>query len=442
MAAAGAPPGPVAIAQAQGRGGRTPEQTQPVKGRQLSERELSGRFPGKPSRAPAFKIPVAPLGFGAPGPIYLGERYSQVSLDFMGENRLLFTFHIPALLRRDGQDGDERRIRAVLLALPSGTVEAEASWTVHDYARYLWMLQNGRFLLRNRDELFAGGPSLELKPFLIFPGPLLRVELDPTQQFMVTLSREPLAEASKAGAATASSTASDSASTAGPGPAAPQYVLRILRRSTGQVMVVNRLRVTIHLPINSSGYVENLRGKASEWVLNFNDFSGGSRILGDIESTCMPDDEFVSTRELLVTACSAVGGDRLTAMTTDGRDLWAYLTPGTQVWPQLVMAPDGLRIARETLVTDYAVGPTAPLGPGNLRGQLVRVFDAATGDVVLETPASPVFDGGGNVAISPSGRRVAVLNGGAIQVFDLPAPPPLPPPLRQPPRAADGQPAH
>ena len=34
---------------------------------------------------------------------------------------------------------------------------------------------------------------------------------------------------------------------------------------------------------------------------------------------------------------------------------------------------------------------------------------------------SPILDAGGNVAISPSGRRVAVLNGGAIQVFELPA---------------------
>jgi hypothetical protein len=30
------------------------------------------------------------------------------------------------------------------------------------------------------------------------------------------------------------------------------------------------------------------------------------------------------------------------------------------------------------------------------------------------------------VAISASGRRVAVLNAGAIQVFELPAPPALP----------------
>jgi hypothetical protein len=46
--------------------------------------------------------------------------------------------------------------------------------------------------------------------------------------------------------------------------------------------------------------------------------------------------------------------------------------------------------------------------------------------MALEAPASPALDSGGNVAISPSGKRVAVLNAGAIQVFELPAPPPLP----------------
>jgi hypothetical protein len=46
--------------------------------------------------------------------------------------------------------------------------------------------------------------------------------------------------------------------------------------------------------------------------------------------------------------------------------------------------------------------------------------------VALTATASPVLDAGGNVAISPSGRRVAVISGGAIQVFELPAPPPLP----------------
>jgi ABC-type branched-subunit amino acid transport system substrate-binding protein len=60
------------------------------------------------------------------------------------------------------------------------------------------------------------------------------------------------------------------------------------------------------------------------------------------------------------------------------------------------------------------------------------VFNAATGEVAFEAPASPVYDAGGNVAISPSGTRVAVLNAGVIQVFELPAAPPLPATAQKP----------
>ena len=62
----------------------------------------------------------------------------------------------------------------------------------------------------------------------------------------------------------------------------------------------------------------------------------------------------------------------------------------------------------------------------DIKEQSVTVFDAANGDIALVSPLSPILDAGGNVAISPSGRRVALVNNGAIQVFELPAPPPLP----------------
>jgi len=57
---------------------------------------------------------------------------------------------------------------------------------------------------------------------------------------------------------------------------------------------------------------------------------------------------------------------------------------------------------------------------------MLKIYDAADGKVALEAPVSPTFDAGGNVAISPSGRRVALLNGTAIQVFELAAPASLP----------------
>jgi hypothetical protein len=420
LAAAVALPG--AVAAAQNGTGFVPQRSRPLK-----ERVLPGRFLDKPSLAPAWSIPVDALGFAAPGPLYLGARYTMASLDFLDEDHLLFTFHVPGLLRRDSQEGDERQIRAVVLALPSGTVLSDKLWTVHDHERYLWMLNDGHFLLRDRDNLFESDTSLVLKPFLHFPGPLLWLDLDPAQRFLVTGSREPGPAASEPGNVPSPATASapvsaDEQESAQP----PDYVLRILNRASGQVILVSRVRETIHLPINSDGYLESLRGPHDEWELNLNDFTGGSRILGSVESACVPGSEFVSEREVLVTACSDNGEDRLVAMTTDGRSLWANRMPESGIWPQLTMAPGGLRIAREILVVSHEVNAFSPLGMDDIKGQEVTIFDAATGDVALETPASPILDAGGNVAISSSGRRVAVVDAGAIQVFELPAPPPLP----------------
>jgi hypothetical protein len=127
-----------------------------------------------------------------------------------------------------------------------------------------------------------------------------------------------------------------------------------------------------------------------------------------------------------LTTCTLTGQNKLTAITTDSKRLWEALTSGAAIWPMVVKAPNGLRMAREALAITHPVTSSTPLSQDEIKGQLVEVLDAVDGKVVLETAASPILDGGGNVAISPSGRRVAVLSAGAIQLFDLPPPPPLP----------------
>jgi hypothetical protein len=191
----------------------------------------------------------------------------------------------------------------------------------------------------------------------------------------------------------------------------------------------------VRLPINSDGYLDNLRGREDEWVLNLNYFTGGSHILGSVNSTCAPNNEFLSERIVLATGCDTSGAIRLVALTSEGRILWDDLSPATQVWPAQFQSVDGLRIGFETLAVTHGVGPYSPLGDDDIKGQLVRVLNTATGEIVFEAPASPILDIGGNAAISPSGRRVAVVNAGAIQVFELPAPPAIPIP-------ADKQPSH
>jgi hypothetical protein len=394
---------------------------------QGKERPVPERLPEKPSIPPTLTIPVEPLGFSAPGPIYLGQRWTFASLDFLDENRLLFTFRVPGLMHREasGEGGDERQIRAVVLALPEGTVTAEALWTVHDRVRYLWMLKDGHFLLRDRDGLQQGNAALDLKPLLHFPGPLLWMEMDPSQQYLVTSSREPAEAEQKPGDVSSPPTAQASMTVDGEKHGAPDFVVRILRRDSGQVMLVSRTRAAVHLPINSEGYVESLRGNGEQWMMNLNYFTGGSTILGRVNSTCPPNIDFISQRELLVTACENLGAHKLVAMGIDGHRLWEDPISPQAVWPLLAMAPDGSRLARETLIVGHEINAYSPLDSEDIKGQLVRVIDAANGKVSLEAATTPTLDAGGNVAISPSGRRVALLNAGSLEIFDLPAPPPL-----------------
>jgi hypothetical protein len=376
------------------------------------------------SQPAAFSISVEPFGFAAPGAFYQGLRESLVSLDFLDENRLLFTFRAPGLLRRTPGDNDRsRQIRALVLTLPQGAVESEALWTIHAGGRYLWMLGGSHFLLSDGDMLKDGDATLELKPLLHFPGPLLWLETDPAQQLLVTDSREPADTKAKADAVPVPSTAAADVEEHEPrSDNAPDIVLRILRRSSGQVMLVSRVRTVVHLPISSEGYLEALRSSGRDWMLNLNSFTGGSRLLARVNSTCSPPLVFLKRDVVLANACAVQGGRDLIAVSTDGRRLWDAPAPPTQVWPVLVPAPGGAQLARETLTVSHPVDAFSPLSFDDVTGQLVEVFDSATGKLVLKAPAAPVLDGGGNVAISPSGRRVAVLNGGAIQVYELSVP--------------------
>jgi hypothetical protein len=363
---------------------------------QPTKRKLPRRLPNKLSQPPKFSIPVQQLGFSAPGPLYLGQRNSLVSLDFLDEERLLFTFRVPGLIHRGADAEDERQIRAVVLSLPTGAVLAESLWTVHDRNRYLWMLADGRFLLRDRDDLQIGNASLELKPFLHFPGPLLDLEMDPAQRLLVTNSREP----------------SDQT----------DMVVRVLHRDSGQVMLVSRTNATVHLAFNADGYLESLRTKEDKWLLNLKYFGGGSTILGQVDSACSPLLDFIAPRKMLMTTCTDAGERKLVAMGTDGQRLWERQTPRATAWPLLVRSPDGSRIAWEALAISHEVNVSSPLDQEDIKGQMVEILNTSDGGIVLDAQASPVLDAGGNVAISPSGRHAAVLNDGQLQVFELPPP--------------------
>jgi hypothetical protein len=391
---------------------------------ELKDHFLIDRLPEKPTVPPFASIPLDSLDFAAPNPVYIGHRFTMASLDFLDEDHLLFTFRVPGLIRRNpGSEGDqdEHNIRAVVLSIPSRTLDAGALWVLHGRDRYVWPLKDGRFFVRDGRMLSEGDAHLRLRPFLSFPGSLLTLSMDPGENYLLTDSREPVPTPAK--------TSSESGDPADDTSAAsvPDLVLRIFHLDSGEVLNVTRVRTVQEPPLNSHGFLQSLQGYSNHWTIELDDFKGGSTKLAQVVSQCTPTLQFLSEDELLATTCKPEGGYRLTAITTSGQLLWQDTTSSYTVWPVVRRSASGLRFLRETLAVTREVNAFWALVHSDVKAQRIRVFDAATGNLAFEATADPVLDAGGNAAISPTGRRVALLSGGKIQVFNLPAPPPLPP---------------
>lgn len=383
------------------------------------------KFPEKSTIEPTVKIPAEPMGFSIPGTSYLLRQQQLVSLDFLDENRLLFSFHVASGLRERGAEEDqerEQRIHATVVDIASRKAGPEADWTMPDRRRYMWILNDGHFLVRTADGLNEGDAELKTKEYLRWPGRLMWIDMDPQQQYIVANSIESESEEQKP--------AAGATPVEGGKQADKKSVLitRTVRRETGEVIRTAKAPWTsqsVDWPMNSQGYVERSHDKKSTyWLLKVVPYGGNKGwAVGEAESTCPPQYGFVTDTELLISRCDPQEGWRLKAGITAGPTLWETKIGSNTMLPLLMTARNGSRLARETLVLKRSAEKyTNGVRIEDVQGQMVRVIDAETGKVVMEAPVAPVYDGGGNVAISPSGRRIAILNGNAIQVYELPAP--------------------
>ncbi|HEX4286449.1 MAG TPA: hypothetical protein VHZ28_15255 [Terracidiphilus sp.] len=349
-------------------------------------------LPVAPTQAPALTIPVASLGYGAPSRTYLGRHYSLLSLDFLDDDRLLFTFRAPGLLPREANDvPTDYRMKAVVLALPDGKAVSEAVWTLSDRMRYLWVFRDGQFLLRDRDGFEIGDSSLKVRPLFRAVGQFLSVDVDPAQKVLAAKSSEP---------------------------GSSDVTVRIVDRASGQIRQTNQFPAAQQFSINSQGQLGTVHNKYDKWSFTLNAFDGGSKVLAHFDSNCVPNAAFIGDEEILVAGCNNYHIPKLTAVSSSGQVVWDSEMPVSYLTPLLVVGAK--RFVRESILFKKPLtATTATTWVKVVKGQVVRVYESYTGKLLLEVPVSPVLDGGGNVAISPNGQRIAVLNNGSIQVFEV-----------------------
>jgi len=366
----------------------------PVAEARMHAVKLNESLPAQPTFPPSYKIPAAPLGFAPPGANAVGGRIRLLSLDFLDETHLLFTFRVPGLLRRDAVDEPTRQNRAVLVELPSGRVVSEALWQLDGRLRSIWPIGSGNFLLRQGNQLLKGDSHLNLKPFLRFGGKIEWLEMAPDQSLLAVENQ--------------------------PAKGGESIENHLLRLDTGAVVAASNLDKVARMPITANGllHTENLRG--IDWALGLEELSGRGFHFGQLTSECEPGFLPLANRLTVVTGCTHQGADQLMAIGLNGRLFWQVEGSDQELWPALATSANGSRILRQSIFLKRPVLRSPQIDMSEIQGEMLEVLDAADGRLVFSLAGTPVLDGYGNAALSPSGNRLAVLHDGNLELYELP----------------------
>jgi hypothetical protein len=369
-----------------------------------------------PKVDPAARIPVGPLGFQPPGPMAAIDRTSLITLNFLDADHLLFTFRMGGLMKRlpdCPKDDEDQDIRAVVVDVPSGKVAAQAEWRMHDFGKYLWPLADGRVLVRQRNQLFVTGASLELQPYLQTASRLREIQVAADGKvLMVEIDRERHDPEEHRRLV-------DEASKNGYSPPHEDVELAILRPDTKLLLAKSQARSPLHLPLIDDGFVEALPGQKDQYVLQFTPFKGDPKVFGKISSSCQPSAIVLDTDKLSFLTCPPKGGDReAVVLNLQGEILWATSWDDRFIWPNYVYPVQGGRFAVGALQLVHPILGDPDLE--NVAGERVQVIDAASGKLQLAVQTTPVLGAGQNFSLSADGRKFAVLRDGALEIYDLP----------------------
>lgn len=368
---------------------------------------------------PSLRIAVEPLGYRPPGKLYLLAHYSSASLDFLDANHLLFTFREPRLLRRSARSiGLDQAVRAQVLELPGGALIQERHWMLEDRQRYVWRVGHDKALLRIGDRLFETDSDLNLKPFLHAETPLREVDASPDGRMLVveTETERHTAEEHARLAKRAEEVGAD--------PPQEDVQISMLALEQFELKLKARAEQPGRLPAMTGGFLTNEKLLENRWNVRFHSFGrkeAGSDIVAQLDSTCPPEEHFLTDEMLLAISCPPRHGDRyVAAYSLRGQKLWDGRWPANFLWPAFRISPNGATVAISWIALGHPASEFDGFDDNEVQAQVLSVLDSKTGALRMALRLEPIISAGGNFALSPDGSRLAVLNHGAIEVYDLP----------------------
>jgi hypothetical protein len=377
---------------------------------------------------PVARIPVQSLGYRAPGKLYLLARYSSSSLEFLDPTHVLLTFREPHLLvRQQNSDGLEQVVQADVLELPTGKIVAQDEWLLHDRGRYLWKLGENRVLLRIGSRLFEVDNKLHLKRLYQSPTELEEVQTSPDGKLLVVeneLEKHTQEEHDRL---------VRQAALRGGTPPAEDVQVQMMRLDQLKLVMSAHADAAGEVPTSAEGFFMQKQRKENVWELNFRPYEKAAAAASDgvpvaeIESTCDPTEKVLNSDSVLVLSCPPGHNDRyVAAYSLNQQKLWDGKWQANFTWPAFRVSQNGASVAISWLAVSRPVSAREPIDDDEVQNQVLSVLDSHSGSLRFALPLKPIVSAGGNFALSADGNRLAVLNRGAVEVYDLPAPAPPP----------------
>jgi hypothetical protein len=378
-----------------------------------------------------LQLKLDALGFPGVSNVFLESGASMLTVHFLDDSHLLVTFSLRKLVQRvqnDPETDDDREVAAEVVDLPSGKVEARTEWHMHDHARYLWSLGGGSFLVRIGDRLYSISPLARLgskDPFerTVIPARPLRpsavmVAPDGGLVTVQTVVRTAL----QAGPTTVLLGDDDAGVVDRTGTKTLIDFYRVKRVEAGLLEIspagTIQSPLPLQLPVDSDGLLWATAAENETWRLTFDEFGGKTIPLGKLESSCMPRLQMLARGEFLALSCR--GADdriRMASFGLDGKETWEE-SVGDMVAPVFAYAPAAARFAvSHTLAADVPITAGMPAPPAQ---QEVRVYQNASGDMLLHVDCSPVMKSAENFDLSADGLLAVVVRNGSLVVYKLP----------------------
>ncbi|HKW18466.1 MAG TPA: VWA domain-containing protein [Terriglobales bacterium] len=328
------------------------------------------------------------------------------TLDFIDSGHLLLTYNPKKMIVRLPEcppTHDDHYIHAAILEIDTGKVLSSVDWYLHDGRRYLWPLGSGKFLLRKLNSLYLLDSNLNEKLLLNSPHELLWVTVTPDGKQIITETIDD-EHASKS----------------------KKKLVRIEFRDS-QTMEVQRViksEKEAHIEATSSGFASVIPSLSRKvWLVRFGLSEQQRDNITRVRTRLRtPDVLYLSSNAILIGRDSASHpGYSVSAFTVTGNFLWRQHWDEHRYSLLVERSEDGSRFAVSTLRL-RGQSPGIGNNSSDLEGleQTVQVFNTGSGEAVLSVDAMPVVLSGQNFALSPDGRKLAVLHGSSVDLYDLP----------------------